>query len=297
MRHYCTLFDRNYLAKGLVLHESLRKHSSQPFTLHILAMDLETISLLIDLNLENTELLLLSNFERAMNLEPIKQSRTWQEYCWTVASCLMEYLMPWVSDVTYLDADLCFFSDPRIIFDEIDTNSIGITPHRFPTHRKHMEKNGIYNVGLVFARNNDMGRKCIAKWAQQCREWCFNKTEGDHACGDQKYLDTWPEDYRGEVCVIENPGVNLAPWNIEQYKISVGIDLEPTVNGTSVVFYHLHEFRNETFMTGYAMKPEAIDFIYKPYVSMWKAACERIGLAEAAAAERRRQLEMQAQRA
>lgn len=295
MRHYCTLFDRNYLAKGLCLHESLSRHSSEPFVLHILAMDVETLVLLDDLKLENVDVIPLSTFEHTLNLTKIKEGRTWAEYCWTCASNFMEYLLPWMpaDGVTYLDADLYFFFTPEIVFYEIGERSIGITPHRFPSHRKHMEKNGRFNVGLVHAKNTAPGRSCIFKWAANTRRWCFNRVEGDHACGDQKYLDDFERDYPGEVCAIANIGVNCAPWNMDQYSFGAG----PTVDGVPVVCFHFHEFLDREHLTNYQVREEEREHTYRRYVHAWTAANERIAEAERKAAEQRQLIEMEAQRA
>lgn len=293
MRHYCTLSDRAYLAKLLAMHDSLLRHSSEDFTLHVLVMDVEAYSLLNEVKLPRVELIPLSGFERALNLSEIKKGRTWTEFCWTCASNFMEYLMPWIGDMTYLDADLFFFSDPKVIFDEIGERSIGITPHRFPLHRKHMEVNGRFNVGLVHAKNTEVGRRCVAQWAQQCRDWCYNRIEGSHACGDQKYLDTWEADYLGEVCAISNRGVNLAPWNVEQYGVRSG----PTVDGVSVVFYHLHEFKSPDQLTNYPLRDEDRAYIYAPYIAAWTEANCRIREMELKHAAYRREIEMAGQRA
>lgn len=295
MRHYCTLFDRNYLAKGVCLHESLMQHSTEPFLLHILAMDAATLVLLDDLRLENVDVIPLSGFEHALNLTKIKEGRTWAEYCWTCASNFMEYLLPWMppDGVTYLDADLYFFFTPEIVFYEIGERSIGITPHRFPVWRKHKEVNGRFNVGLVHAKNTDAGRKCIAQWASNCRAWCFNRVEGDHACGDQKYLDSWESDYPGEVCAIANIGVNCAPWNMDQYSFGAG----PTVDGVPLIAFHFHEFRDASLLTNYKVRPEEYDHIYRPYIKEWAISDDSIQLAELRAAEQRHLIEMEAQRA
>lgn len=295
MRHFCTLSDRGYLSKLLVMHESLLQHASEPFTLHVLALDLDAFRLLYDFNLENVSLIPLTSFEYALNMGKVKASRSWREYCWTAASNFMEYLMPWMDadGVTYLDADLVFFSDPKVIFDEIGTRSIGITPHRFPPERKHMEKNGRFNVGAVVAKNTPAGRKCITSWAKNCRDWCFDRVEGGKACGDQKYLDTWERDYPGEVCAIQNIGVNVAPWNMSQYHFTEG----PKVDGVPVVFFHLHEFQGPDLLTYYPVRHEEQQRIYNPYVIAWTAANERIAAAEQKAAEERAELEMESQRA
>lgn len=289
-RHFATLFDRRYAEKGLALHTSLLRHSSEPFMLHILALDQITWKILYDMNLENVDLMYMEHFEYMMHMESVKASRSWQEYCWTCASSLMEMLMPWVDEggVTYLDADLFFFSDPKVVYDEIGEKSIGITPHRFPPAKLHMVRNGKFNVGWVSAKNTKAGRDCISKWAAQCREWCFNRNEGDRF-GDQRYLDTWESDYTGEVCAISNIGVNLAPWNISQYSVSQG----PRVNGTPVVCYHLHEFQNPHQLTNYTLRDEDRRHIYAPYVEAWQEASRRIVSIEQAMEELAKEIQEQ----
>lgn len=292
MRHYCTLFDRSYLAKGLVMIESLMKHSSEEFKLHVLTMDHETNRLLYEFQFSNVRLMWLTYFEQALNLQPMKENRTWKEYCWTCASSLMEYLMPWVGEVTYLDADLIFFSDPKVIHDEIAEREIAITPHRFPARLKSKEINGRYNVAWVTAKPTAAGMKCISTWARNCRDWCFARNEGIKF-GDQRYLDTWETDFPHRVCSISNIGANLAPWNAEQYEITAG----PLVDGKPVVFYHLHEFQNEQKLTGYPVSEGQRRHIYRPYIDAWQEAHAKIAAIEERLAEERRMIEMQGQRA
>lgn len=292
MRHYCTLFDMNYLTKGLVMHESLLKHSSEDFTLHILSMDLESHRMIYELQLPNVQQMWLPNFEVSLNLSEMKSNRSWKEYCWTCGSNLMEYLMPWLGEVTYVDADLMFFSDPKIVHEEIGSRSIGITPHRFPERLKKMERNGRYNVAWVTGKPTSSGFKCIASWAKNCRDWCYARNEGDKF-GDQRYLDTWETDFPGEVCSISNVGVNLAPWNSEQYSITEG----PNVDGHPVVFYHLHEFQNPDKLTGYPISEGQRRHIYTPYIERWTAMTEKINALQQQMDEQRRLIEMEGQRA
>ena len=295
-REYCTLSDRAYLAKLLAMHESLMQHSSEPFALNVLAMDRETFVILSDMELPNVIVLPLAAFENALQMDHVKKSRSRTEYFWTCASSLMQYLMAWKGvSLTYLDADLMFFSDPKVVFDEIGERSIAITPHRFPAHRKHMERNGIYNVAWVTAKNSKTGHLCISRWAAQCREWCFHKNEAGKF-GDQLYLDTWPTDYPGEVCVIQNPGVNLAPWNVDGYVISADSS-GPLVDGVPVVFYHFHEFEHREKLTNYKLRIAEKKHIYEPYVDAWERASLRIYAQEKVMAARQSEIETQGQRA
>ena len=58
MRHYCTLFDKNYLVLGMALHESLQQLHLD-YTLHILAMDDECAHALEVLALPNVRIVTL----------------------------------------------------------------------------------------------------------------------------------------------------------------------------------------------------------------------------------------------
>ncbi len=293
MRHYATLFDRAYADKGIALYESLARHSSEPFTLHVLVMDQATLWLLDQLALPNVEILPLAVFERAMHLERIKATRTWREFCFGCASQLVEFLLPWVDDgITYCDSDIYFFADPKAIFEEIGNRSIGITPHRLIPSKKHLESNGKFNVGVVVIKNTDAGQRCATRWAAQCRERCSEAI----GCSDQCYLDSWETDYPGEVCIL-GIGVNAAPWNIGNWEVTEG----PKVDGVPIVCFHAHEFASRgdgTYrLTNYELRDSDVRHIYRLYVDAIKAAEVRIAEAEAIIAERRASVALEAERA
>ena len=270
MHNFCTLFDSKYLERGLILYESLGRHTHQPFMLHVLAMDQETEKILSVMAPRYMRVIPLEAVEYHAKLGEIKKGRTWQEYCWTCASQLLQYLIGYVGDITYLDADMIFFSDPAAIFEEIGRRSIAITPHRFtPQNKGQFSANGHFNVSWVFIRNNPIGNACVERWANQCREWCFYRHEAGKF-GDQKYLDEWPKLYKEELCEIENPGAGLAPWNLQNYTITEG----PRVDGQPVIFYHAHEFDelgDGSFrLTHHPLRMSDRTFIYQPYVGMYR---------------------------
>ena len=240
MYNFTTLFDRNYLIKGLVLYNSLRK-TRRAFTLYVLCMDDMTYDILAALGLKNVRLISLDEFEDAA-LKSVKPTRSAAEYCWTCTPSLPLYVLqahPEVHLISYLDADLFFFSDPQPIFDEFGNNSIMIIEHRFPAHLKYLEANGIYNVEMVAFRRDESGLECLKWWRERCLEWCFNRLE-DGRLGDQKYLDDWPTRFAG-VHVLGHLGAGVAPWNVEQYDVTE-VDGKIMINGYPLVFYHFHQF-------------------------------------------------------
>lgn len=294
MRHFATLFDVRYAAKGLALHSSLVRHSSEPWTLHILCMCDETHRLLNELQLPNVRLYPLETFETAMHMKPVKASRSWLEYLWTAASNFMEYLLSRNSfeSVTYLDADCFFFSDPKAVFEEIADKSIAIVPHRFAPENQHLRRNGEFNVGLLYIRGNEAGRMCLSRWAAQCRDWCFYRNEAGKF-GDQGYLDSWPQLYNAVLCIVQNIGVGVAPWNLQQYAVTEG----PKVDGVPVVLVHFHEYRDPFNLTNYKLRQVDRDLIYRPYIDAMYAAKDAIKNAERTFAERKKEAEERMQRA
>ena len=215
---FCTLFDRNYLFKGLALHESLQRHVAD-FTLWVLCMDDVVYEVLEKMRLPQLELLSLAQFEDE-DLLRAKGTRTQVEYCWTCTPSLPLFLLdhvPGIESITYLDADLYFFSEPTGVNREMAAGSIGIVEHRLSKEYESFAENvGIYNVALMVFKNDRYARECLTWWRDRCNEWCYSRAE-DGKYGDQKYLDDWPQRFE-RVVVLQDVGVGLAPWNVRSHK-------------------------------------------------------------------------------
>ncbi|MBI5142054.1 MAG: glycosyl transferase [Nitrospirae bacterium] len=212
----------------------------------------------------------LAEFETRELLD-IKPTRTRGEYCWTCTSHVIRHALETYSlnNVTYLDADIFFFSDPRILIDEMNAAgaSILVTGHNYTPRYDQSRDCGIYCVQFISFNADGNGMSVLRWWCDRCIEWCFNRKE-DGRFGDQKYLDDWPERFKG-VHVLRNTGGGVAPWNIQQYRVARK-DSGPTVDGVPVVFYHFHNLtwhEDDSFMLDhYRMSRNVPDIIYRPYV-------------------------------
>ena len=275
MRHFCTYFDAHYLLRGLTLFRSLQRHAPD-FTLWVLCCDEASFQALQTLDLPNLRPIRLAEIERfEPRLCQIKDRRTRVEYLWTLSPIWPLFLFqrqPDIELVTYLDADLFFYSSPEPLFDEMDDNSIAITEHRFPEKSRYMECNGVYNVGYLSFRRDDNSLSCLNYWREQCLEWCYDRTEAGRY-GDQKYLDEWPQRFAG-VRVLKHEGAAIAPWNWTSYRFEKHGDAL-TSNGEPLIFFHFHglKFLNswlyDAFYSGYLhgeMPPPLRRWIFGPYL-------------------------------
>ena len=258
--NYCTLFDSNYLTRGLALYESLEKHSSD-FHLYIFAFDDKSYEVLKKLDLKHATIVHLLEFEDEALLTA-KKDRSRAEYCWTCTPSTIKYCIEnyKLESCTYLDADLYFFSNPEVLIDEMGEKSVLITEHRYTPRYDQSELSGIYCVQFMTFKNDENGLKVLDWWRNACNEWCYARVE-DGKFGDQKYLDDWPTRFRG-VHVLENIGGGVAPWNIQQYDVSN--------KKFQVIFYHFHNLRflKNGFVDfgGYRLKKRDIELLYKPYL-------------------------------
>ncbi|MFN8353480.1 MAG: hypothetical protein U0Y10_03465 [Spirosomataceae bacterium] len=171
-------------------------------------------------------------------LQAAKLNRSKIEFYFTCSPSMPLYVLnhfPEVSQITYLDADLFFFSDVTPIFEEIGTKSVAIIPHRFAWHGKYFEKYGKYNVGWVTFRRDEQGLECLTTWRNECLDWCFDHFE-DGKFADQKYLDTWPDNY-SNLHIIQNLGANVASWNVGRFRVREKNE-QVLINGTPLIFYH-----------------------------------------------------------
>ena len=273
---FCTLFDKNYLSRGLVLYDSLLRNNSN-FHLYVFAFDDICYDFLKDLDLINLTPISLSEFEDQALIQ-VKPNRSVAEYCWTCTASTIWYVLNRfsVTHCTYLDADMCFYSDPRILYNEMGNKAVLITEHRY-TNPGELEKlAGIYNVQFVSFKNNEAGRNACLWWREQCINWCYNKFE-DGKFGDQKYLDDWPTRFPS-VHVLESEGGGLATWNIQQYRIrkkrngQLWVINRQTKKKFKVVFYHFHALKffkeNIISLSPDVLSKEAKQLVYFPYIRL-----------------------------
>jgi hypothetical protein len=240
--HFCTLFDSGYLLKGVAMLESLARHCPGAHV-HVLCMDQQTQAILTQMNLPDITCIPLSDLEDEALLEA-KKDRGVAEYCLTLSPCLPWYVLennPHIDFITYLDADLLFYSSVQPLFDEIGDSSIAIIEHRFTPRLQDREVNGRFCVEWVSFRRDEEGMACLSRWRDQCIEWCYYRLE-EGRMGDQKYLDEWPGRYPS--ChILQHPGAGIAPWNYSQYVFGKDQAGSITVQGAPLIFYHFHQFQ------------------------------------------------------
>jgi hypothetical protein len=232
MEHYVTLFDSFFLTQGLALHISMER-SVKKYTLWILCVDEDVYKSLTKLQLSNVRLLQLNKLETD-DLLRVKKIRSKGEYCWTLTPFAPRFVFEAdqsVHRVTYIDADLWFRKDPKVILDEFTASGkhVLITDHAYAPEYDQSATSGQYCVQfMTFTRSTgEMVRKW---WEERCVEWCYARFE-DEKFGDQKYLDKWPEIFCDNVHVLRNLEAALAPWNAT--RIPYG----------NSVFWHAHGTR------------------------------------------------------
>lgn len=274
-RVFCTFFDSRFLPRGLALHASLLRHCPN-LRLWILCLDEDCYQALSGMTLEGVRLLGVADLERFdPELLKVKAGRTPLEHALTCTPILPLFVLasdPTVEMVTYLDADLYFFSDPEPLFVEMGAASIAITPHRYPPAFKHWEsRTGIYNDAWVSFRRGPEAAACLRRWRGQCLEWCFNRSENGRFA-EQQYLDDWTKRFSG-VCELRHPGANLGPWNLGGVQVSLE-DARVLVDGQPLVFFHfsgiksvgpwLYDLNLADFRV--RLNPAARDHIFAPYL-------------------------------
>ncbi len=274
--HFCTYFDINYLTRGLALYNSLINKSINS-ELWILCMDTQCHQVLMKMNLPNLHLITLNEFElydREVVLT--KDTRSRIEYYFTCTPALMRYIFHKQNDIvllTYIDSDLFFFNDPTDLLQTLAEYSISITPHRFPEKIQYLEQlYGTFNVGWITIRRDDIGILCIELWRTQCITWCYDRSE-EGLFGDQGYLNQWPYIF-SNLKIIDHKGINLALYNIANYKLNLHNDIL-YVDDDLLVCFHFFGLKNYLDLFFYFPVDKylsiandlLLDKIYEPYLN------------------------------
>lgn len=284
MRYLCTYFDRNYLYKGLAMYRSFARHNNA-FQMWVLCLDDDTHRILSQMSLPGVKLVTMEDFEGGdPELLGVKGSRSHIEYYWTCTSSFLLHVLrhnPQVDVLTYLDADLYFFGSLDPLYEEMGQDSILIVEHRYsPKHAHAVGTTGIFNVGVLSFRRDEAGLECLGWWRERCIEWCYNRVE-DGRFGDQRYLDDWPSRFPN-VHILQHKGIDLAPWNIDNYRLSYQ-NGKVIVDDDQLVAYHFHSLRivadglfELADRNHYPLTRQHTELVYRPYLKELREAISQV---------------------
>ncbi|NLW03546.1 MAG: hypothetical protein GX027_09855 [Clostridiaceae bacterium] len=244
---FCTVISRFRLYQAIALFCSLNEVIKDHIT-YVLCVDDETHRLISKMGWRRIRLLHICELNESLN--KLKKNRRINEYCWTLKPLLIEAVFsrdPGIYRVTYVDADLFFFSDPSVIFKNQPSCSVLLSrgdiviPSLEPENKKKLQALlGKYNSGFISFKRDETGLNCLRWWKKRCLESCVSKPEAG-LFGDQKYLDEMPSKF-SSVCEIHTPGVNIGHWNRALYHYSIS-DGKILAGGNRLICYHFSGFR------------------------------------------------------
>ncbi len=252
---FCTLFDSNYLDKGLVMYRSLAATGCR-FKMYVLAMDEKCEEILKAYGYDNVTVISLERFVEEASLADVRKTRSRAEFCWTCTSFLIDHVIKKYGEsiCTYVDSDLFFYSDPKCLTDEMKDKTVQIVEHRY--NRSWLGKishanSGTYCVEFNTFMNTPDSMELLQWWKERCYGSCtsglkttYRKGFKVKGClGDQGYLEDWGK--KKNVSVLRHPGGGVAPWNIVQYKLhktgnKIVLEEKRTGRKFPLVFYHFH---------------------------------------------------------
>lgn len=278
---FCTLFNSGYLDKGIVMFQSLLNVTNN-FRLYIIAFDDKCYEVLQHYKCKQLIPISLNEFEDE-RLREAKGNRTQQEYCWTCSCFSIKYVLEKFKEkvCTYIDADMYFYADPKVLFDEIEQSGcdVSIIEHRLKDNvenRRVLSLSGRFCIEFNTFYATANGMRILNWWCDRCFELCTAKQDGVHF-GDQKYLDDWEERFQG-VHVLQHWGAGVAPWNIARYRLSDSETIKLYVNGRKetvpLIFYHFQAMKyigNQQVDVGINMypgysQPKLYRLLYKAYL-------------------------------
>ncbi len=291
--NFYTFFDKNFFYKGLTLYRSLQKTCSD-FVLFVLCGDEITFDLLYKMNLNNVKLITLQELEKEdTDLLLIKNTRTHIEYLWTTKASLSLFLFkkyPQLETLSYLDADLYFFNNPQVFFDELNNDSILIIKSDLSIEYERLLSQAPYNTQFIIFKNNPESIKVLEWWRKKLIERCYGRPSSllfwrnyrnkKMQGADQIYLSDWTTRFKG-IHVLQNKKFCLGPWNVTKYHIFLK-DNMIYAEDTKLIFYHFHSFEinNANRFTladgAYRINKSVKELIYRPYIAEIKSILEGI---------------------
>jgi hypothetical protein len=250
--HCYTSFNFAYLSRANVLAKTV-KAAHPDWTTWAIIVDILPAGVQIDD--------LTPDFDHVVFAHelPIHNFKQWifkhdvVEACTAVKGAMMLHVLAsGAKKVVYLDPDIAVFHGLSNVVSKLDDFSIILTPHQVepntvPSIIRDNEitslQYGIYNLGFVAVKNDEVGINFASWWADRLNEACYDQIEAG-IFTDQKYCDLVPGLFPS-VYIERDPGMNVASWNISTRKVHFTRNGTALVNGSPLKFYHFTKVNTE----------------------------------------------------
>jgi hypothetical protein len=235
----------NYLPKARALAESLRLH--QP--------DARLTLCLADRAPDWFDPL-TEPFDRIWTPEQLGYSPDWifqhalMELCTAIKGrALARLIQEDDAELTvFLDPDVMLFHSLDPVLEMMQGGSIGLLPHILEPETTttaveltelSVAAHGTYNLGHLFVRPDDEGRRFANWWADRLDRYCFDDRRRGFFT-DQRWIDLAPALFSG-ARILRAPTLNVASWNLTKRRIrqtQSGAIRAFTVNDEPLITYH-----------------------------------------------------------
>jgi len=197
------------------------------------------------------------------------------------AKWLFEQFQPDI--LLYIDSDTWVFSSFENVEKSLIENDLVITPHftkPYPDNQllpreRDILRSGLYNAGFLGMRNSANTRDFLNWWASHMIGECYyNFAEGMGV--DQIWINLVPLLFK-RVQIDENPGLNVAYWNLHERKLHFSSDQFWVNKEHPLVFLHIsgYQFSQPSIISRHQNRYSFLDHpelenLFKTYISKVK---------------------------
>jgi hypothetical protein len=276
---YCTSICSNYIPKAKVLARSIKRFDPNAIVV-ICLTEKEIPDFAKDIQYFDRIVLAKDIYRGDFNQFMFEHSIV--EASTSVKGFLFQYLFKEFSNsrkFVYLDPDVEVFAPLEELERALDNHSIVLAPHMldFETELDAILDNeinsmqyGVFNLGFLAVRNDDIGTKFIDWWAERLRVLCFDHVPSG-IFTDQRWIDLAPGFF--DVFILRHPGYDVAPWNLSKREIKKVNDVYE-VNGEKLRFFHFSSIDKKAHLdmvNKYVPdKQNAVYLVWNNYISQLK---------------------------
>lgn len=244
-KSFCTIITANFIHYALSLYDSLSKWGKiESFYILIADQNIEFNN--VNSHFPSIKILYPEEVcNDAIGKEIQKKYQTSNIDCfrWSMKSVFIKYLLDTGYDqVFFLDPDLYFYNSFDFLFQELEGNSVILTPHWRASNPDEDRSNfaillnkGLFNAGFVGA--SKAGIPAMEWWGKLCAYECIKAPERG-VFDDQAYLNLMPIYFEG-VKILRHQGCNVANWNQVECKRTLNQEGKVLINNEwEIVFIH-----------------------------------------------------------